>query len=286
MIDFTNDDNDEEKDEEETSENESVESFGQTIIKNEKGNIRCVTIIGQIEGHVQLGSQSKTTKYEHLLPQLAYMEEDEDTDGILFLLNTIGGDVEAGLAISEMISGMSKPTVSLVLGGGHSIGIPLAVSTNYSFISPTATMTVHPIRTNGLVIGVIQSFEYLDKMQKRICSFVENNSNITAEDFRNLMLKTGELANDVGTILFGEEAVTCGLINECGGIKEAYVKLYSLIKDQKDEKEATEKENKKNQKAPEKKDGKNTEKEPAKNTNKKAGSQTNKGTSKKTNKKK
>jgi Protease subunit of ATP-dependent Clp proteases len=257
MINSINDDEDE-KNEDEAPESESVENFGQTIIKNKKGNIRCVTIIGQIEGHMQLGPQTKTTKYEHLLPQLALMEEDEETDGVLFLLNTVGGDVEAGLAISEMISGMSKPTVSLVLGGGHSIGIPLAVATKHSFISPTATMTVHPIRTNGLVIGVIQSFEYLDKMQKRISRFVENNSNISADNFRSLMLKTGELANDVGTILFGEEAVTCGLIDECGGIKDAYEKLYSLIIKQKDEKK-TEKES-------EKKAGKETKK----GTNKKA----------------
>lgn len=211
-------------------ESDAVTDFGQSNITNSKGSVRCITIVGQIEGHTIIGGQTKTTKYEHLLPQLAEIEEDSKTDGVLFLLNTMGGDVEAGLAIAEMIAGMKKPTVSLVLGGGHSIGVPLAVSTDYSFISPTATMTVHPIRTSGLVIGVIQTFEYFDKMQRRISRFVEDNSHISAADFRSMMLKTGEMANDVGTILFGEEAVSCGLIDACGGIHEAYEKLYSFIK--------------------------------------------------------
>ena len=219
-----------------------VTDYGQALVKSRRGNIHCVTIVGQIEGHMVLGGQNKTTKYEHLLPQLALMEQDEKTDGILFLLNTVGGDVEAGLAIAEMIAGMSKPTVSMVLGGGHSIGVPLAVSADYSFISPTATMTVHPIRMNGLVIGVIQTFEYFDKMQRRISRFVEENSKMKAEDFKKLMLKTGEMANDVGTILFGEEAVECGLIDACGGIQDAYEKLYSLIEKKREkEKEKTDK---------------------------------------------
>ncbi len=214
----------------ESNEPNDILEFGQSHIQNAKGNIRCITIVGQIEGHAIISTQTKTTKYEHLLPQLAELEEDDSVDGILFLMNTMGGDVEAGLAIAEMIAGMHKPTVSLVLGGGHSIGVPLAVSTDFSFISPTATMTVHPIRTSGLVIGVIQTFEYFDKMQRRISRFVEENAKISAADFRALMLKTGEMANDVGTILFGEEAVSCGLIDACGGIHEAYEKLYSLIK--------------------------------------------------------
>ena len=222
------------------SDSDLVSDYGQAVVQNKRGNIHCVTIVGQIEGHMVLGGQNKTTKYEHLLPQLALLEQDEKTDGILFLLNTVGGDVEAGLAISEMIAGMSKPTVSMVLGGGHSIGVPLAVSADYSFISPTATMTVHPIRMNGLVIGVIQTFEYFDKMQRRISRFIEENSKMKAEDFKKLMLKTGEMANDVGTILFGEEAVECGLIDACGGIHDAYEKLYSLI-EKKREKEKSKK---------------------------------------------
>lgn len=176
-----------------------------------------------------LPPQNKTTKYEHVIPQLVAIEESEEIDGLLLILNTVGGDVEAGLAIAEMIASMSKPTVSLVLGGGHSIGVPMAVATNYSFIAPSATMTIHPIRLNGMVIGVPQTYEYFDRMQDRVVQFVTKNSNISKERFRELMLKTGELANDVGTILFGEEAVKYGLIDEMGGLKEALKKLYELI---------------------------------------------------------
>lgn len=208
---------------------EELKELGKTTISNPRGNIHCLTIIGQIEGHIILPPQNKTTKYEHVIPQLVAIEENEEIDGLMLILNTVGGDVEAGLAIAEMISSLSKPTVSLVLGGGHSIGVPMAVSTNYSFIAPSATMTIHPIRLNGMVIGIPQTYEYFDKMQERVVQFVSKNSSITKERFRELMLKTGELANDVGTVLFGEEAVRNGLICEVGGLSNALNKLYELI---------------------------------------------------------
>lgn len=208
---------------------EEIKELGKTTVSNEKGNIHCLTVIGQIEGHIVLPPQNKTTKYEHVIPQLVAIEESRDIDGLLLILNTVGGDVEAGLAIAEMIASMSKPTVSLVLGGGHSIGVPMAVSTKYSFIAPSATMTIHPIRLNGMVIGVPQTFEYFDKMQERVVQFVAKNSKISKESFRGLMLKTGELANDVGTILFGEDAVRQGLIDCTGGLYESLKKLYELI---------------------------------------------------------
>ena len=208
---------------------EEIKDLGKTTISNPKGNIHCLTIIGQIEGHIVLPPQNKTTKYEHVIPQLVAIEENAEIDGLMLILNTVGGDVEAGLAIAEMISSMSKPTVSLVLGGGHSIGVPMAVSANYSFIAPSATMTIHPIRLNGMVIGVPQTYEYFDKMQERVVQFVSKNAGISKEKFRELMLKTGELANDVGTVLFGEEAVRNGLICEVGGLSAALAKLYELI---------------------------------------------------------
>lgn len=205
-----------------------------TAIKSKRGNVHCLTIIGQIEGHLILPSQNKTTKYEHIIPQLVAIEEDDKVDGLLLILNTVGGDVEAGLAIAEMIASMSKPSVSLILGGGHSIGVPMAVSTNFSFIAPSATMTIHPIRLTGMIIGVPQTFEYFGKMQERVVRFVSENSEISKEKFRNLMLETRELANDVGTVIFGEEAVTYGLINRVGGLSEALNKLYSLIEQKKE----------------------------------------------------
>lgn len=208
---------------------EEIKELGKSTINNPRGNIHCLTIIGQIEGHMILPPQNKTTKYEHVIPQLVAIEESNDIDGLMIVLNTVGGDVEAGLAIAEMVSSMSKPTVSLVLGGGHSIGVPMAVSTKYSFIAPSATMTIHPIRLNGLVIGVPQTYEYFDKMQERVVQFVANNSKITKERFRELMLKTGELANDVGTVLFGEEAVKNGIICEVGGLAAALNRLYEMI---------------------------------------------------------
>lgn len=195
--------------------------------------IHCLTIIGQIEGHFILPSQNKTTKYEHVIPQLVAIEESKEIDGLLIILNTVGGDVEAGLAIAELLSTMQTPTASLVLGGGHSIGVPLAVSCKKSFIVPSATMTVHPVRMNGTVLGVPQTLSYFEKMQDRIVNFVENNSKIGAKDFRRLMMKTGELIMDVGTVLDGEGAVECGLIDELGGLKDALGFLESCITEDK-----------------------------------------------------
>lgn len=212
---------------------ESIEHIGMIKTTNPRGNIRCLNIIGQVEGHMVLPPQNKTTKYEHVLPELVAVEEDPDIDGLLVLLNTVGGDVEAGLAIAEMIAGMKKPTVSLVLGGGHSIGVPLAVSTDYSYIAPTATMTVHPIRMSGVVIGVMQTFQYFEKMQDRITDFVVNNSNISRQEYRKLMLTTDDIANDVGTVLFAGRAVSCGLIDSMGGLSDALEKIYELIEKQK-----------------------------------------------------
>lgn len=217
---------------------EEIKELGRMTISNPKGNIHCLTIIGQIEGHIILPPQNKTTKYEHVIPQLVAIEENEEIDGLLLILNTVGGDVEAGLAIAEMIASMAKPTVSLVLGGGHSIGVPMAVSTNFSYIAPSATMTIHPIRLNGLVIGVPQTYEYFDKMQERVVQFVCKNSHISKETFKELMLKTGELANDVGTVLFGEEAVRRNLICAVGGLSDALNKLYDLIAKQRSERAA------------------------------------------------
>lgn len=219
-----------------SEEQSQIIETGSVGTKNPRGNIHCLTIIGQIEGHDILPPQSKTTKYEHVLPQLVSVEEDDSIDGMLILLNTVGGDVEAGLAISEMIAGMKKPTVSLVLGGGHSIGVPLAVSSDYSFIAPSATMTVHPLRMNGTILGVSQMFNYLCRMQDRIIQFVVNNSNISFEKFKKLMLETDEMANDMGTVLLGKDAVDCGLINRVGGVSDALSKLYSMIKKRKQKK--------------------------------------------------
>ncbi|NNG66712.1 ClpP family protease [Caldanaerobacter subterraneus] len=210
---------------------ENIKNLGQTSLPNFESNIHCLTIIGQIEGHMILPPQNKTTKYEHIIPQLVAIEENPSIKGVLVLLNTVGGDVEAGLAIAEMIASLSKPTVSIVLGGGHSIGVPLAVSANYSYIVPSATMTIHPIRMTGLVVGVPQTFDYFNKMQDRIVEFIVRNSKIKRETFMSLMLKTGELANDIGTILVGKEAVDYGLIDEIGGIKEALKKLHELIEE-------------------------------------------------------
>lgn len=201
----------------------------------QESNIHCITIIGQIEGHMILPPQNKTTKYEHIIPQLVAVEQNNKIEGLLIILNTVGGDVEAGLAIAEMISSMSKPTVTLVLGGGHSIGVPIAVSGDISFIAETATMTIHPIRMNGLVIGVPQSFEYLDKMQERVTRFVIAHSKVTEETFKSLMFKTGELTRDIGTTVIGADAVAHGLIDQVGGIGEALNQLKQLIQKNKKE---------------------------------------------------
>lgn len=212
------------------SENAASEivNFG-SITTDGKHLIHCLTVIGQVEGHYILPPQNKTTKYEHVLPQLVAIEESEEIKGLLILLNTVGGDVEAGLAIAELISGMKKPTVSLILGGGHSIGVPLAVSAKHSFIVPSATMTIHPVRMSGTVLGIPQTLSYFEKMQERIVNFVTENSGISKEKFTELMMQTGELVMDVGTVLDGEGAVSCGLIDELGGLSQALRCLYALI---------------------------------------------------------
>lgn len=215
--------------------NQIVE-LGSEVCKNNKSNIYTLTIIGQVEGHQVLPETVKTTKYEHVLPLLAGIEESEDIDGLLLLLNTVGGDIEAGLAIAEMIAGMKKPTVSLVLGGGHSIGIPLAVCTKKSFITPTASMTVHPVRMTGLVVGAPQTFRYFHRIQEQIADFVTANSKITREQFEGYMMATGEMATDVGTILYGKEAVSSGLIDQLGGLSDAMEQLHEMIRSNKESK--------------------------------------------------
>ena len=207
----------------------NIKNLGNHSIPEMPGNIHYLTIIGHIEGHNVSPPQNKSTKYEHIIPQLIAAEENPQIEGMLVILNTVGGDVEAGLAISEMIASMSKPTVSLVLGGGHSIGVPLATASNYSLIAPTATMTIHPIRMNGLVIGVPQTFKYFQKMQERIIKFITRNSKVPRDKIVELMNETDEIANDIGTILIGKEAVEIGLIDEVGGLKDAMKKLKQLI---------------------------------------------------------
>ena len=213
------------------AENEDkLEKYGQPEKLKQTSHIRILTIIGEVEGHENLGNNSKTTKYEHVIPLLAAAEEDNDVHGLLVLINTVGGDVESGLAIAEMIASLSKPVVSLVLGGSHSIGVPLAVSADYSFIVPTGTMMIHPVRMTGLIIGVSQTFDYFKRIQDRIVSFVVSHSQIRKERLTELMLETGELTKDVGSILVGEQAVREGLINEAGGIQDAFRKLHELMK--------------------------------------------------------
>jgi len=208
-----------------------LKELGTNSLLEMKSNIHCLTIVGQIEGHLVLPPQNKTTKYEHLIPQLVALEESPEIEGVLMVLNTVGGDVEAGLAIAEMIAGLSKPAVSIVLGGGHSIGVPVSVAAKYSFIAQTASMTIHPIRLNGLVIGVPQTYEYLDKMQDRVVRFVIQHSKVSEAAFRNMMFRTGELARDIGTVLIGQEAVECGLIDEVGSVGQAVKKLKSMIEE-------------------------------------------------------
>ncbi|WP_219836716.1 ClpP family protease [Paenibacillus sp. R14(2021)] len=208
---------------------ETIQQLGQTMTPASESNVFCMTIIGQVEGHIVLPPQNKTTKYEHLIPQLVAAEQNAKIEGIMIVLNTVGGDVEAGLAIAEMISSLTKPTVTLVLGGGHSIGVPIAVAGNTSFIAESATMTIHPIRLNGLVIGVPQTFEYLEKMQERVVRFVTSHSNVTEEKFKELMLKSGELTRDIGTTVIGMDAVKHGLIDQVGGIGQALRQLNLLI---------------------------------------------------------
>ena len=211
---------------------EQLIELGSDISKGKQGTIYTLTIIGQIEGHQVAPDTVKTTKYEHILPLLAGIEESDEYDGLLLLLNTVGGDIEAGLAIAEMISGMKKPTVSLVLGGGHSIGIPLAVCTKKSFITPTASMTVHPVRMTGLVVGAPQTYRYFHRIQEQIAEFVTTNSRISKDTFEQYMMATGEMATDVGTILYGKEAVESGLIDKLGGLKDALAALHKMIEKQ------------------------------------------------------
>ena len=213
-------------------EQEQILELGSDITKSKKGNIYTLTIIGQVEGHMIAPETVKTTKYEHVLPLLAGIEESDDIDGLLLLLNTVGGDIEAGLAIAELISGMSKPTVSIVLGGGHSIGIPLAVSTKKSFIVPSASMTVHPVRMNGLVLGVPQTMSYLKKMEERVVGFIVRNSKVQSDRFRQLMLNSDELISDFGTVLLGEDAVKEGLIDNVGSLSDALKCLYDMTNQQ------------------------------------------------------
>ena len=208
---------------------ELIEKTGEVVSHNAKHLIHCLTVIGQVEGHYVLPSQNKTTKYEHIMPALVAIEQDRTIEGLVIILNTVGGDVEAGLAIAELIAGMKTPTVSLVVGGGHSIGVPLAVSAMKSFIVPSATMTIHPVRMNGLVLGVPQTLSYFDKMQDRIVNFVTASSGISEDDFRSLMMKTGELVMDVGTVVDGAKAVEIGLIDSLGGLSDAIECLYDLI---------------------------------------------------------
>lgn len=214
-------------------EREQIVELGSDLTSSKKGNIYTLTIIGQVEGHQVLPETVKTTKYEHVLPLLAGIEENDEIDGLLLLLNTVGGDIEAGLAIAEMIAGMKKPTVSLVLGGGHSIGIPLAVCTKRSFITPTASMTVHPVRMTGLVVGAPQTFRYFQRIQEQIADFVTENSGISKAQFEKYMMATGEMATDVGTILYGKEAVSSGLIDRLGGLNDALCCLHKMIEKQK-----------------------------------------------------
>ena len=223
----------EEKREEEKYKDARIEQTGQVLLdKNkEKQNVHLITIIGEIEGHDNLNSSAKTTKYEHILPQLAAIEDSEEIKGVMVLLNTMGGDVEAGLAIAEMLSSLSKPTVSLVLGGSHSIGVPIAVSTDYSYILPTCTMVIHPVRMNGMVIGVPQTFDYFKQIQDRITGFVCSHCGIKKQRLEELMMETGVLTKDVGTILVGQETVNEGIIDAVGGISEAMAKLHELIGD-------------------------------------------------------
>lgn len=219
----------EEKREQEKHLDERIEEIGQATL----GDIHLLTIIGEVEGHDVLSNNTKTTKYEHVLPQLAAIEDSREIQGVLVLLNTMGGDVEAGLAIAEMIASLSKPTVSLVLGGSHSIGVPIAVSTDYSFIVPSGTMVIHPVRMNGMVIGAPQTFEYFKQMQDRIAGFVESHCRVSAKRLEEMMMETGILTKDMGTILVGEDAVREGLIDQVGGIREALGKLYEMMKEPK-----------------------------------------------------
>ena len=224
--------------EEQDQPKQDIVDLGSSTDKTRDGTIHTLTIVGTIEGHQEERSGAKTTKYEHILPFLAGLEESDEADGLLILLNTMGGDIEAGLAIAEMIAGMKKPTVSLVLGGGHSIGVPLAVAAKESFIVPSGAMTIHPVRLNGLVIGVSQTFHYFERIQDRICDFVTRNSRISREDFEHLMLNTGEMAADVGSVIYGTEAVELGIIDHLGGLSDALECLHRMMREEQGRREA------------------------------------------------
>ena len=218
---------------EQTPPMQPIVDMGAVTTRTARGTVYCLTVVGQIEGHMLLPNTQKATKYEHVLPLLAYLEESEDIDGVLFLLNTVGGDVGAGLAIAELISGMKKPTVSLVLGGGHSIGVPLAVAPMVTMIAPSASMTIHPVRTSGTIIAAPQTYQYFERLQERIVRFVTKNSRIGRDEFLRLMMDTQDLASDVGSVLYGEEAVACGLIQRLGSLSDALDALYRLIDEKK-----------------------------------------------------
>ena len=213
---------------------QNILDFGSALTRTPHGTVYCLTIIGQIEGHSAAANGAKTTKYEHVLPLLAKLEESDEVDGVLFLLNTVGGDVEAGLAIAELIAGMTKPTVSIVLGGSHSIGVPLAVAARRSFAVPSAAMTIHPVRTSGMVIAAPQTFSYFQKLQDRIVAFVSGHSHISAEKFESLMLRKEDMAADVGSVVYGEEAVSLGIIDQVGGLSEGLACLYRQIGESKE----------------------------------------------------
>ena len=215
--------------ENEKNELDEIEKTGGVVIDQNGHAIHCMTIIGQIEGHYVLGSDQKTTKYEHMIPLLVSVEESKEIDGLLLILNTMGGDVEAGLALAEMIAGMKKPTVSLVLGGGHSIGVPLAVCAKKSFMVPSATMTIHPVRMSGTVIGVPQTYYYFERMQDRIIKFIVDHSNVTENKFREMLLETDQIATDIGSLIDGNEAVSCGLIDNVGSLSDALAELHRMI---------------------------------------------------------
>ena len=224
-------------DEEQSDLQQQIVDMGSSTVKTKDGTIHTLTIVGTIEGHQEERSGAKTTKYEHILPFLASLAESDEADGLLILLNTMGGDIEAGLAIAEMIAGMHKPTVSLVLGGGHSIGVPLAVAAKESFIVPSGARTIQPVRLNGLVIGVSQTFHYFERIQDRICDFVTRNSRISREDFEHLMLNTGEMAADVGTVIYGTEAVEMGIIDHLGGLSDALECLHRQMREERERRE-------------------------------------------------
>lgn len=208
---------------------QQIVDMGSAVVKNRHGTVHCLTIVGQVEGHMVLPNNTKSTKYEHVLPLLASLEESDEVDGLVLLLNTVGGDIEAGLAIAELVAGMRLPTVTLVLGGGHSIGVPLAVCGKETFIAPTASMTVHPVRMSGTVIAAPETYRYFERLQERIIQFVAANSRVTAERFRELMLSSGDMANDVGTVLYGEQAVAEGIIDRIGTLGDALEALYGQI---------------------------------------------------------